>query len=218
MILIKPYSRIVNISHLDPSEAIDDYGRTCYKSEHVEDPEVWSKFVKKLISNGHESVIEHINATVKIVCDRGVSHEIVRHRLASYSQESTRYCDYGDKNIEFITPCWYEEGSSTGSIFRAQMLQCELSYKALLDLGWTPQQARSVLPNSLKTELIMTTNIRDWRHIFSLRCDKPAHPQMREIMLPLLKDFYTVMPDFFSDLYNRFFGGTDERKETTRLA
>lgn len=228
MRLVKPSATLINVSNNLPSNFIDVCGRICYKSDHIEDPEVWSNFVKARLNQGHESVIEHVSASVIIVCDRGVSHELVRHRIASYSQESTRYCNYKSGHVAFIIPCWLtlEEGiylASTHAYRRGedyanfvwldQMLLAEQGYKTLLDSKWSPQQARSVLPNSLKTELIMTTNLREWRHVFSLRCSKAAHPQMREIMLPLLHDFYLAMPDFFSDLYEKFFGGKSEREE-----
>lgn len=232
MRLIKPYAKIDNISHVNSTRAIDTYGRVCYKSESPEEDDKRSFFVRKRIKEGHLSIIEHCSVTVKFVCDRGISHELVRHRLASFSQESTRYCDYGSDNITFIIPCWMKntpEGEVekyTGVPYHddnelrwlAAMAYAENFYKELLTGGWTPQQARSVLPNSLKTELIMTANLREWRHIFELRCAKSAHPQMREIMIPLLGNFYVNLPDFFHDLYSQFCGGTDERKEATGLA
>lgn len=232
MRLIKPYATIVNVSHLNSTRAIDNYGRTCYKSEQPDSEERQSFFVRKRIKEGHLSIIEHCTVTVGIVCDRGVSHELVRHRLASFSQESTRYCNYGSDHVTFIIPCWMpntNEGiieDHTGVPYYNEnelrwlsaMAYAENFYKELLDSGWTPQQARSVLPNSLKTELIMTANLREWRHIFELRCAKTAHPQMREIMIPLLCSFFTTLPDFFHDLYIQFCGGTDERKEPNGLA
>lgn len=232
MRLVKPYARIINVSHAIPTKSIDHYGRTCYKSPVSEDPLVWSKFVRRLIANGHHSVLEHVSVTVRFICDRGVSHEIVRHRLASFSQESTRYCNYGSDHVTFIIPCWMDKTPSTavGSgeqvpyhsenelRWLSAMAFAENFYKELLSDGWTPQQARSVLPNSLKTELIMTANLREWRHFFELRCAKDAHPQMQEITLPLLRDFNVVLHDFFADVFDKFYGGADERKESTGLA
>ena len=227
MRLLKPFARIVNVSHPNHLRSINFYGRTCYKSPITSDPEKQSKFIKDRLDSGHESIIEHESVTVEIFCDRGVSHELVRHRLCAFSQESTRYVNYGNREIEFIIPCWSEiqEGiyeNHQVALFvgeqelrwLAAMSYAEQFYKELIQNGWTPQQARSVLPNSLKTELIMTANLREWRHIFSLRCDKASHPQMREIMLPLLKDFYLAMPDFFFDLYDRFFGGACDKEES----
>lgn len=230
MRLVKPYAKIINVSHDLPAKSIDLYGRTCYKSEHPTDPDRWDEFVSRRICDGHDSILEHVSVTVKVVCDRGVSHELVRHRLCAFSQESTRYCNYRGE-VTFIIPCWIKDlkediyPTDKSYLFNfnygpwfISMLNTEINYKELLNRGWTPQQARSVLPNSLKTELIMTTNIREWRHIFSLRCDKAAHPQMREIMIPLLKDFYFGMPVFFEDLYVKFLGGKCESEKSTGLA
>ena len=157
---------------------------------------------------GHLSVIEHANATVRIVCDRGVTHEIVRHRLASYSQESTRYANYANQKfgneITVIKPCFWKEGTPEFELWSESMTHSEKIYLDLIEGGASPQQARSVLPNSLKTEIVVTCNLREWRHIFTLRCDTPAHPQMREIMLPLLGEFHKRLPVIFDDLFERF--------------
>lgn len=146
----------------------------------------------------------HITRTAHIICDRGVSHEIVRHRLASYSQESTRYCNYAKGKfggeITVIKPCFWEEGSVTYRAWRGQCEMLESTYLAMIDAGATPQEARSILPNSLKTELMMTANLREWRHFLTLRCAPSAHPQMREIALLLLPQFQTDYPDLFSDI------------------
>lgn len=230
MILVKPYAIILNISHPNPVRFTNLSGRLCYKSDTPDSPEAQEKFILERIKNGHESILEHVSVTVKVVCDRGVSHELVRHRLCSFSQESTRYCNYKKLGIAFIIPGWtgiaegiYEDGQSVLFYndnelkWLSAMRYAQQFYNELLNDGWTPQQARSVLPNSLKTELIMTTNLREWRHIFSLRCDKSAHPQMREIMLPLLNDFHEAMPSFFSELYHRFLGGSSEQEESARL-
>lgn len=186
--------------------AIELAGRTCYKSEDKITESSAGKFVAMILGSGHHSVIEHMSATVRIVCDRGVTHEIVRHRLASYSQESTRYANYSkDKfgsEITVIKPTfWYEGSEEYAAWFRA-MEDAERAYMKLLEIGGRPEQARSVLPNSLKTEIVMTCNLREWRHVFTLRCDKRAHPQMREIMLPLLAEFNNRIPVMFDDIYN----------------
>lgn len=152
--------------------------------------------------------------TVKFICDRGVSHELVRHRVASFAQESTRYCNYGkDEHITFIIPCWITEIEEDVYIFGdnncddipnkiwfAQMLENESNYNHLIKLGWSPQQARSVLPNSLKTEVNVSANIREWRHILKLRTATAAHPQMRELMCPLLDEFKSRIPILFDDI------------------
>ena len=155
-----------------------------------------------VIENQDWSVLGHSNISVKFVCDRGVSHEIVRHRLASYSQESTRYCNYGhDDEITVIEPCFWENRSVNKSIWEFAMESAETCYLELLKEGATPQGARSVLPNSLKTEIWMTANIREWLHFFSLRAAKPAHPQMRQVAIPLLLELSHLLPPIFGPVY-----------------
>jgi thymidylate synthase (FAD) len=193
-----------------PLQLIEQAGRTCYKSENRITTESSKKFVEFILKRGHESVIEHSAATVKIICDRGVTHELVRHRLAAYSQESTRYCNYKG-GVTFVIPPWVyiPEGkydfvpSTKGHVdfeWAGVMLKAEQAYIKLLEMGWPPQQARSVLPNSTKTEIVITANFREWRHIFRLCCSKAAHPQMREIMIPLLKKFQQLTPVIFDDI------------------
>lgn len=194
---------------------IEKSGRTCYKSEDKITNDSAVDFVKMIIKNGHESVLEHEKITVRIICDRGVTHELVRHRIASYSQESTRYCNYGNK-ITVIQPSFFRENDPVKQIpdppgdgyvpankfvvWAISMNVCEWAYKNLLDLGATPQEARSVLPNSLKTEIVVTMNLREWRHFFKLRTSKSAHPQMREITIPMLEEFKRRIPVIFDDI------------------
>jgi thymidylate synthase (FAD) len=179
---------------------IEAAGRTCYKSEAKATPNSARLFIHKIIANGHESVLEHEKVTVRIICDRGVSHEIVRHRLASYSQESTRYCDYSkDGDLTFILPCWLKADPQHRPFWEASMLSAEQDYRQLRAWGWSPQQARCVLPNSLKTEVVMTANLREWRHFFRLRTSPAAHPQMREIAIPMLRAFQSLIPVVFND-------------------
>jgi len=204
--------KVINPSHEilwttegnDILKKIELAGRTCYKSEDKIDDVSARKFVKRILKAGHHSVIEHINITVKFICDRGVTHELVRHRLASYSQESTRYANYSkqkfDKQITVIEPLFWDKNSNEYSIWYDAMKNAEKAYMSLINSGAAPEQARSVLPNSLKTAIVITCNIREWRHIFSLRCSNAAHPQIREIMLPLLSDFKNKIPIIFDDL------------------
>jgi len=183
------------------AKIIERAGRTCYKSEEKITDESAAEFIRKIIARGHLSVIEHGNVTVKFICDRGVTHEIVRHRLAAYSQESTRYVNYGGDDIQFIKPCWLDKASPMSMVkWKLACTYAEESYKSLLDSGWRPEQARSVLPNSLKTEIVMTANLREWLHVFTLRCAKAAHPQMREIMIPLLNEFVQTIPVIYDDI------------------
>lgn len=179
---------------------LERYGRVCYKSEHKITADSAERFVASLIKSGHESVIEHEKITVRIICDRGISHEIVRHRIASYSQESTRYVRYSDNDIQFIEPIFFERDSEEYKTWLAAMFVSEKGYSALIELGATPEQARTVLPSSLKTEIVVTFNLREWRHFFKLRTGKAAHPQMREIAVPLLAEFKRLVPVVFDDL------------------
>jgi thymidylate synthase (FAD) len=185
-------------------KSIERAGRTCYKSEDLITGDSAAAFVRRILKRGHESVVEHDKATVKIICDRGVTHEIVRHRIASYSQESTRYCNYAkDKfgnELTFIRPYFWEENEKKYQVWLKTMQAIEDAYMELLALGATPEEARSILPNSLKTEIIVTMNMRSWRHFFKLRTDKASHPQMREVARPLLDEFKKRVPVLFDDI------------------
>jgi len=175
-------------------------GRTCYKSEDKITKDSGKEFIAMIIKRGHETVLEHEKVSVRIVCDRGVSHELVRHRISSFSQESTRYVRYNDDNISFIKPYIFKYPSDEYGKWYQAMQYAEYAYSELIKMGASPQWARSVLPNSLKTEVVMTCNLREWRHIFRLRCHKTAHPQMREIMIPMLKRFQNLIPIIFDDI------------------
>lgn len=183
---------------------LEKAGRTCYRSESriTEDSAV--KFIKTIMNSGHLSVIEHESVSVRLVCDRGVTHELVRHRLASFSQESTRYVNYGrgpeGRGLVVVKPVFFEEGSEKYDLWLKSMQEAENAYLALIGAGATAQEARTVLPNSLKTEIVMTANLRQWRHVFTLRCAPASHPQMREIMKALLLEFQRLMPEIFGDL------------------
>ncbi len=190
------------------TSTIERAGRTCYKSEsNIYDGSA-EKFILNILKRGHESVLEHEKITVRIICDRGVSHEIVRHRIASYSQESTRYCNYSKdrfgNELTFIKPCFWndnlEKDRECFEIWKESMAEAERKYNKLIELGAKPEEARSVLPNSLKTEIVVTMNLREWRHFFKLRADLAAHPQMREIARAILAEFKEKLPIFFSDL------------------
>ena len=185
-------------------QKIELAGRVCYKSEAKITPDSAAGFVRRILENGHESVLEHEKLTARVVCDRGVSHEIVRHRVASYSQESTRYCNYSlDKfqnELTFIRPFFWNDEPEKFRVWQEAMAAAERGYLKLLELGATPQEARTVLPNSLKTELVMTMDLREWRHFFRLRAAAPAHPQMRELAVPMLRAFQEAVPVVFDDI------------------
>jgi len=209
MKLIKPSFEI--LSKIDREEilkAIEIAGRTCYKSEDKITPDSSSKFVTMLVERGHLAMIEHQSISVKFICDRGVSHEIVRHRLCSFAQESTRYCNYSkdkfDNQLTFIIPEWFSSDNPTKIseqelIWYNAMKISENYYNELINQGWQPQQARSILPNSLKTEIVVTANLREWKEIFRQRCASVAHPQMRELMIPLQKELQIILPEIFGN-------------------
>lgn len=204
MKIIDPSVELINpINYETALNMIELAGRICYKSENKMTEGSAEEFIKNIIKRGHEAVLEHVSITAKFICDRGVSHEIVRHRIASYCQESTRYCNYSkDKfgnEITVIKPCFYEEESTGFSEWYASCKMSEIYYFALLYEG-KAEEARSVLPNSLKTEIVMTTNIREWRHFFKLRCSKAAHPQMRQIAIMLFEQMKSKYPVFFEDI------------------
>ena len=184
-----------------PLQAIERAGRTCYKSEDKITNESASKFYKMIYQRGHESVAEHAVASVRIICDRGVSHEIVRHRIASYSQESTRYCNYSKEKfgneIQVIEPPGMTDGERTG--WRSACEYAEKMYMLLLVQGMSPQIARSILPTCLKTEMVMTTNFREWKHFIKLRTDPAAHPQMREVAFMIKELLAKECPEVFGD-------------------
>ena len=231
MKLIKPSYEI--ITDLEKSEVrkmlktLEKVARTCYKSEDKITEDSADKIIEMLIKKGHEAMIEFVDIIVKFTCDRGISHEIVRHRLASYAQESTRYCNYSkdkfDNQITFIIPFWInldageyltkwdstdmylqkckkEPNNEADYYWFKEMANSEKYYQKLINLGWQPQQARTILPNSLKTEINVKFNLREWRHFFKMRCSSSAHPQMRELTVPLLDEFKIKIPILFDDL------------------
>ena len=236
MKLIKPYYEILSeIDGVKILKNIERAGRVCYKSEDKITDISAEKFVSKLLKSKHESVVEHQSLSVLFVCDRGVSHEIVRHRIASFSQESTRYCNYSkDKfgGVTFIIPPWLDieegvydynvdgeiqsdsrvykpEDDLNLCIFLSSLLNSEDDYLLLTkksnryadpNIAWSPQQARAILPNALKTEIVVTANLREWRAILAQRTASGAHPQMRELMIPLLKELSSKIPQMFDDI------------------
>lgn len=181
-------------------EKIEQAGRTCYKSEATEDSH--DGFIRRVMRRGHLSVIEHGIATAKIITDRGITHELVRHRLASYSQESTRYCNYSKGKfggeISVIEPPGMTDAQKTA--WYVTMLYLEEKYMNLLHLGCSPEIARSVLPTALKAEIIVTANLREWQHIFTLRTSAAAHPQIREVMRMGLAQMKKLFPPIFENI------------------
>lgn len=205
MKIIKPSFEILTEINGDKIlKNIESIGRTCYRSEDLITKDSAKKFVANLIKRKHLAVIEHENITVKFICDRGVSHEVVRHRIASYAQESQRYVNYNKEKfgseITYIKPCFWNEFDEKFLIWLDVMNFIEEKYKQLIELGAKPEEARSILPNSTKTELVVTMNLRSWLHFLELRTAKEAHPQMREITIPLLKELQNKIPVIFDDI------------------
>ena len=209
MRIINSEAHIINSmgTDIEVLKNIEYAGRTCYKSENKITEDSAKIFVKMLLNRGHESPLEHSAITVKFICDRGISHEIVRHRLASYCQESTRYCNYSkdgfNNEITVIAPSELQPNTIEYDIWEKTCEATEAAYFRLLELGCTPQNARSVLPNSLKTELIMTANVREWRKFFELRTSVAAHPDMRKIARNLQEEFREHFPILFDTLWEK---------------
>lgn len=202
---------------------IERAGRTCYKSEGKIGDGTAHKFIKSLITRGHESVLEHGSITARFIVDRGVTHELVRHRIAAYSQESTRYCNYGNEQfngaITVCQPNFWDFVGDMGVDFpqstddKVAQLRCiwldtvnyiNEAYLKMIALGAKPQEARSILPQSTKAEIVATMNPRQWRHYFSMRCGPAAHPDIRTVSLKLLDEFHSTYPVLFDDLYEKF--------------
>ena len=186
---------------------IERCARVCYKSEDRITDGSAEKMVAALIRSGHEAMLEHYSFTVKFICDRGIANELVRHRIASFAQESSRYCCYAKdkfgKELTFINPCFWEPNSDNYARWFHEMDEAEKTYLAMIESGATPEQARDILPTSIKTEIVMTANLREFRHFFKLRAEgvtgKP-HPQMLEITIPFLKELKQKIPVVFDDI------------------
>jgi thymidylate synthase (FAD) len=242
MILMKPNFELIDeINTLEIYKKIESIGRVCYKSEDKITETSYEDFIRGILKRGHESVIEHVNITGKFICDRGVMAELTRHRICSFSIESTRYCNYSNNDIKFILPSFftfitegqyelklqpklnnqinysiYKNKWFVGDIYNyeeipnkdeygwlIEILTAEKSYNDLIKIyKWSPQQARSILPNSLKTEIVVTANLREWRHIFKLRLAKTAHPDMQQVMRIAFDKIYNLLPLFFEDIKN----------------
>lgn len=204
MIIIQPQV-LIPITEIEDqiTGKLERYARVCYKSEQHMEKGFNPGFLKRILSSGHESVIEHEKITVMFICDRGITHEIVRHRIGSYSQESTRYCNYSQdrfgQEITVIEP-YYLQDSRRYELWVRACEYAEKTYMEMLQLGMSPQEARAILPTCLKTEIVVTYNIREWRHFFKLRCAPGAHPQMRQLAIPLLKTLQQRVPILFDNL------------------
>lgn len=212
MKVVRPDWRIAAMTESDPTRLmkhLEAMGRICYQSEDDITETSYDKFLRGIIKRGHEAVLEHATVTAVVVCDRGITHEIVRHRIAAYCQESTRYCNYSKgkfgNEITVIKPPFWDQESTKYSTWKHACEVAEAAYFDLLSVGCTPQQARDVLPTSTKTQIGITMNMREWRHFFRLRCSPAAHPQMIEVAKLGLIDMYNYFPCLFEDIYKEVF-------------
>ena len=185
-----PYKEALNITELAT--------RVCYKSEDKMKEGSAEKLIKGIIKSKHFGCLEHVNLTVKFICDRACSHQLVRHRLMSFNQKSQRYCK--EDNLEVIKP----EGLENTSLWLESCRQAENAYAELIRRGEKPEVARGVLPNSTATEIYATANIREWRHFFELRCDRTAQKDIRMLALELLCQMFEKYPVFFEDLVDKY--------------
>lgn len=206
MKVIEPsYEILTEINRGEVLKHLERCGRTCYKSEDKITDESAAKFVENLVKRGHHAMIEFFDIQVRFIHNRGFTHEMVRHRLCSFAQESTRYCDYaGDLTV--IKPFWYDDYENKdrdpGIIWEQQISFSETAYRTLRAKGLSPQQARGVLPIDVKTEIVVKANLREWMHIFELRCSEKAHPDMRRVMIPLRSELRKILPEIYSEKGN----------------
>lgn len=222
MKIVEPkYEILTDISEggIKELQQIERVARVCYKSEDkiTPDGESAKKLVGFLVKQGHEAMLEHSQLSVLFTCDRGVANELVRHRIASFAQESTRYCNYSKEKfgaeIQVVMPTFIKNADEpTRTAWTESMYSVEKQYMQLLEHGFRPEQARCVLPLCLKTEIVVTANYREWRNIFKLRTPVAAHPQMRELMCPLLKEIQKKIPVVFGDIYTYWPDDEQRRK------
>ena len=204
MKIVNPYIEVEKIDGIDIMKKIEKACRTCYRSEGSITEDSYKKLLKNCITRGHESVLEHEKITVRMYADIGVYKDLTRHRIASFSIESTRYCNYGkdkfDNEIKFIKPCNIEKGTKLYENWEKACQDIEKKYLQMAELGATPDQMRMILPHSTASEIVMTANIREWKHILSLRTTNHVHPSVRQIMIPLLIYFQKEMPEIFESV------------------
>ena len=207
MLIVNPWIEVENYNGKEIMQRIERACRTCYRSEGSITDISYKTLLKNCLNRGHESILEHEKITVRTRCDIGVYKDLTRHRHASFSIESTRYCNYGkdkfDNQIRFIKPVFYKDNwtdtNYKGEAFDKEEIKSKLWYDCMeeiedvylrmTELGATPDEMRMILPHSTAAEVTMTANIREWRHILSLRCSKMAHPAIRQILIPLLLEF-----------------------------
>lgn len=204
MILVQPEIKIKKFNGLQIMKNIEEACRTCYRSENLITEDSYKKLIKNCLERGHESILEHEKITIRMICDIGVCKDLTRHRFGSFSIESTRYCNYSkdkyNNNIKFIQPVYYDNDLKKSELWTDTMLNIEENYMKMAAIGATSDELRMLLPHSTAAEIVMTCNIREWRHILLLRCSKAAHPSIRQLLIPLLLEFKKEMPELFSDI------------------
>lgn len=224
MKVIEPWIEISKINGKEIMKNIEKACRTCYRSENLTGEETYKKLLENCITRGHESILEHEKITIRMCCDIGVYKDLTRHRFGSFSIESTRYCNYSkdkfDNNIKFIKPVFYKESwkdktyeeyitdkeEQQSMIWYNCMQDIEETYLKMSKLDSKPDEMRMILPHSTAAEVVMTANIREWKHILSLRTTKMAHPSVQQLMIPLLLYFQEEMPEIFGKIeYNKDF-------------
>lgn len=210
MVTIKPKIEVEHFDSIKIMKNLERACRTCYRSEDKITDESYKTLLKNCINRGHESILEHEKITIRMTCDIGVYKDLTRHRHASFSIESTRYCNYGkdkfDNQIKIIKPTNIEEETELYKEWEESCKEMEKHYIKMSELGATPDQMRMILPHSTAAEVTMTANIREWKHILSLRCTKHTHPSVQQLMIPLLLKFKKQMPEIFDCIeYNTDF-------------
>ena len=204
MQIVDPYIQVEKVDGLKIMKNIERACRTCYRSEGKISEESYKTLLNNCITRGHESVLEHEKITIRMFCDIVVYKDLTRHRIASFSIESTRYCNYGkdkfNNEIKFIKPCNMEGGTELYTKWENTCKEIEKNYIEMSKLGALPDQLRMILPHSTAAEVTMTANIREWKHILNLRASSHTHPSIRQLMIPLLLHFKEIMPEIFEDV------------------
>ena len=210
MKIIEPKLHIQKYDGIQIMKNIEKACRTCYRSEDKITGDSYKKLISNCITRGHESVLEHEKITIQMICDLGVYKDLTRHRIASFSIESTRYCNYSkDKfsnELKFIEPVNIDKESDLYAYWENTMKRIEMNYLHMADAKATPDQMRMLLPHSIAATVHMTANLREWKHILSLRTTKQVHPSIQQLMIPLLLNFKKQMPEIFNSVeYNEDF-------------
>ena len=204
MQIIDPKIEVEKIDGVEIMKKIERACRTCYRSEGKITDESYKTLLNNCITRGHESVLEHEKVTVRMTCDIGVYKDLTRHRIASFSIESTRYCNYGkdkfNNEIKVIKPCNIEEGTESYNLWKEACEKIEENYIKMSELGAAPDELRMILPHSTAAEVTMTADIREWKHILGLRTSTHTHPAIRQLLIPLLLYFKEKMPEIFDNV------------------